>query len=237
VGDDRRLVRTIPSRSLAHARHVLTFHTTPTPTPTPTPTQDGVLWHHRDRTRMHRPHCTNRYRSRLCSSRAQTTYHPFLLCDGQNPACRPLLRLLAGSGWAAPHALARATGKLMAEWRDRENASAGAGAAGAGSKRAVSAGDAQGKWDGGWAFFNALAGWTLEDKYRCEGFVVRSFARSPSFFHSPVCVCVRGSDSFSLVGGPFRRRTGRCGKWRTGTTSRRSTSPPPPKGGANSNRS
>ena len=99
------------------------------------------------------PQCsgpTSTYCNRLCYSRAQA-YHPFL-CEGQNPACVPLLKTLKMNEWAAPHALARVTGRLLGGWRDAQ----------------VGGGGAEG-WEGDWKFFRAMAGWSLEDKYRSEG--------------------------------------------------------------------
>ncbi|KIM23922.1 hypothetical protein M408DRAFT_76772 [Serendipita vermifera MAFF 305830] len=93
---------------------------------------------------------TNQYCNRLCYSRAQASYHPFL-CEGQNPACIPLLKLLRRHEWASPHALARVTGRLLTAWRNRES-----------------------DWEGDWAFFTALAGWTMDDKYHSEGYVSSS---------------------------------------------------------------
>ncbi|PVF96799.1 hypothetical protein CPB86DRAFT_708398 [Serendipita vermifera] len=83
--------------------------------------------------------------NRLCYSRAQSTYHPFL-CPGQNPSCEPLLELLKVNDWSAPHSLARVTAKLLR-----------------GGKK-----DGGVSWESELKFFDALAAWSLEDKWRAE---------------------------------------------------------------------
>ncbi|CAG8604932.1 11020_t:CDS:2, partial [Acaulospora colombiana] len=96
--------------------------------------------------------------NRLCYSRAQSSYHPFL-CPGQNPACEPLLELLKANDWSAPHSLARVTGKLLSSWRD---AQIGSGSGGGVKK------DGGISWESECKFFDALAAWSLEDKWRAE---------------------------------------------------------------------
>jgi hypothetical protein len=70
--------------------------------------------------------------------------------------------LLKANDWSAPHSLARVTAKLLSSWRD---AQVGGGGGGSGVKKDGGGGLS---WESEWKFFDALAAWSLEDKWRAE---------------------------------------------------------------------
>lgn len=63
--------------------------------------------------------------------------------------------------WAAPHAVARVTGKVLTAFINSQTGGTGKVLSGDGND-----------WKVEWGYFDALAGWTHEDKYRSEGYAV-----------------------------------------------------------------
>jgi hypothetical protein len=68
------------------------------------------------------------------------------------------MRLAKDTAWGSPHALAKATAKIMALYRDRD-----------GGKNKARPGTIVDDWSKEWEFFKSLTSWTLEEKYRCQG--------------------------------------------------------------------